>query len=123
MPSGEVETACQNARNASTRRFGAFPAMIAELMAPIEIPATCAPAGRQTSDSRCVALQQAYGVCASLRKALPRPTGNRGHFRPRNQMVGPALRPVSWQAAGVTLCYAVADAAVGQWPTNLFIRG
>jgi hypothetical protein len=40
MPSGEVETACQNARNASTRRFGAFPAMIAELMAPIEIPAT-----------------------------------------------------------------------------------
>ena len=32
MPSGEVETACQKARNASTRRFGGLPAMTAELM-------------------------------------------------------------------------------------------
>jgi hypothetical protein len=40
MPKGDVLTASQNSRSRPTRLSGALPAMIAALIAPIEIPAT-----------------------------------------------------------------------------------
>jgi hypothetical protein len=39
-PNGGALTVSQNVRSLSTRFFGGLPAMSAELMAPIEIPAT-----------------------------------------------------------------------------------
>ena len=38
--SGLAVISCQNVRSLATRSVGSFPAMIAELMAPIETPAT-----------------------------------------------------------------------------------
>jgi hypothetical protein len=40
IPKGASLTVSQNSRSRSTRLSGALPAMIAELIAPIEIPAT-----------------------------------------------------------------------------------
>ncbi len=40
IPNGGVLTACQNSRNLSTRFSDGLPAIRAELMAPIEMPAT-----------------------------------------------------------------------------------
>ena len=40
MPSGGLLTVSQNRRSLATRSAAGLPAMIAELMAPIELPAT-----------------------------------------------------------------------------------
>ena len=40
MPIGDLVTVSQNSRSCSTRRSGGLPAMIAELIAPIDMPAT-----------------------------------------------------------------------------------